>query len=125
MLKILADVRTAVRNRALPRLTKEADDLFAHGATLVRNFQADTAQGRFLSVRLCLPDGTDVTFHAPMRLGDRVSSSWVLRGVTPKVLSIGAGGFLDFEATYTNQDDEVIAVDRTTCFRYHPAASDD
>jgi hypothetical protein len=57
------DVRTAVRNRELPRLTKEADDLFAHGATFVRNVQADTAQGRFLSVRLCLPDGTDITFH--------------------------------------------------------------
>lgn len=66
------DVRIAVRNRELPRMTKEADDLFAKGATLVRNVHADTAQGRFLSVRICLPDGTDVAFHWNVRMvGDR------------------------------------------------------
>jgi hypothetical protein len=65
------DVRAAVRNRELPRLTKEADDLLAHGATLVRNVLSDTAQGRFLSVRLCLTDGTDITFFWNVRmLGD-------------------------------------------------------
>lgn len=68
---------------------------------------------------------TDVTFAAPLRDGDRLHATWRLVGVTRKTLAIGDGAFLDFETTYRNQADEVVAVERTSTFRYEPVTPDD
>jgi len=68
-----------------------------------------------------LATGTSVEFHDPMYVGDRLRATWRLVGVTPKRLSIGEGVFLDFEITYRKQDGSVVAVERTSAFRYDPA----
>ncbi|HVW43953.1 MAG TPA: MaoC family dehydratase N-terminal domain-containing protein [Amycolatopsis sp.] len=63
---------------------------------------------------------TSVEFHDPMRPGDRLSATWRLTGVTRKRLSLGDGGFLDFEVAYRNQDGALVALERTSVFRYDP-----
>lgn len=68
-----------------------------------------------------LATGTSVEFGAPMYLGDRLRATWILTGVTPKRLAIGDGVFLDFEITYRKQDESVVAIERTSVFRYDPA----
>jgi acyl dehydratase len=68
-----------------------------------------------------LATGTSVEFHEPMYVGDRLRATWRLTGVTPKRLSIGDGVFLDFEITYRKQDGSVVAIERTSAFRYEPA----
>jgi acyl dehydratase len=75
-----------------------------------------------------LATGTSVEFHEPMYVGDRLRAIWRLVGVTPKQLSIGDGVFLDFEITYRKQDGPlqdgpVVAIERTSVFRYDPAPS--
>jgi 3-methylfumaryl-CoA hydratase len=67
---------------------------------------------------------TSVEFHEPMYEGDRISSVWRLTGVTPKTLGIGTGAFLNFEITYEKSDGTLVAVERTSVFRYDPANSD-
>lgn len=64
--------------------------------------------------------GTEVEFHSPMRPGDRLTSTWVLAAVTRKTLKVGDGAFLDFQVTYRNQRDEVVAIEKTSAFRYDP-----
>lgn len=60
-------------------------------------------------------------FFEPMREGDRLRSEWVLAKLTRKTLALGDGAFLEFEVTYRNQREQVVAVERTTAFRYEPA----
>jgi hypothetical protein len=62
------DVLRATRAGDLPRLTKHADDLLAQGATLYLNHLAVNEHGRAMAVRLCLVDGTDITFHWNVRM---------------------------------------------------------
>lgn len=62
------DIRRAALAGDLPRLTKEADDLFAAGATLYLHSLVVNEQGRFMVVRLSLVDGTDVVFHWNVRM---------------------------------------------------------
>jgi hypothetical protein len=71
-----------------------------------------------------LATGTDVEFRDPMLVGDLLTVTWRLVGVARKKLKIGNGGFLDFEATYRNQRNGVVAVQRTSVFRYTPEALD-
>jgi hypothetical protein len=63
---------------------------------------------------------TDVEFHERMHAGDRLVVVWKLVGVTRKRLALGDGAFLDFEATYRTQDGTLVAVERTSAFRYEP-----
>lgn len=67
-----------------------------------------------------LATSTDVEFHEPMRVGDRLHTTWRLTAVTRKRLQLGDGAFLDFEATHRNQDGRIVAVERTSVFRYDP-----
>lgn len=67
---------------------------------------------------------TAVEFHAPMRPGDLISSTWKLTDVTRKTTRVGDGAFMTFEVTYRNQDGDTVAVDRTTVFRYDPGPTD-
>lgn len=67
--------------------------------------------------------GTSVDFGVPMRPGDRLSSVWRLTGVTRKSLKVGDGAFLEFEVTYRNQDADIVALERTSVFRYEPAVA--
>ncbi|HET6507075.1 MAG TPA: hypothetical protein VFG42_09810 [Baekduia sp.] len=62
------DVLRAALAGDLPRLTKHADDLLAPGATLYLNQVSVTEQGRFMDVRLCLVDGTDIKFQWNVRM---------------------------------------------------------
>jgi acyl dehydratase len=74
--------------------------------------------------RAMLATGTSVEFREPLYVGDRLRATWRLMSVTPKRLSIGDGVFLDFEITYRKQDESVVAIERTSAFRYDPAGTD-
>jgi hypothetical protein len=62
--------------------------------------------------------GIRMEYEAPMYPGDRISATAVLRSVTRKTTSVGPGAFIVVETTYTNQRDEVVAVETTTLLRY-------
>lgn len=64
----------------------------------------------------------EVEFHSPMRPGDVISSRWTLTDVVRKHLSLGDGAFMTFEAKYHKQDGSLVAIDRTTVFRYEPGS---
>lgn len=64
----LDELQHLERSGALPRLTKDATALLANGATVIRNIATDTPHGRFLSIELSLPGGTDVAFHWNVRM---------------------------------------------------------
>jgi 3-methylfumaryl-CoA hydratase len=66
-----------------------------------------------------------VTFLQPIYVGDSINSTYWLRAVVPKSTHVGEGAFLTFEATFSNQDDQVVAVERTTTFRYTPCSSEE
>jgi acyl dehydratase len=62
----------------------------------------------------------DVAFGAPIRVGDRLRATYWLRGVTEKATVVGSGAFLDFEARFTNQRDELVAAELVRTLRYTP-----
>lgn len=69
--------------------------------------------------------GIRMQYEAPMYPGDRISATAVLRSVTRKTTSVGPGAFIVVETTYTNQRDEVVAVETTTLLRYEQQGGQD
>jgi len=70
-----------------------------------------------------LPKGivasNDITFGEPVRLGDRVRTVQSVRSVSPiKTIRLGTGRFWTVDVTYTNQRDEVVAVESYDFFCY-------
>jgi acyl dehydratase len=81
-----------------------------------------------LKARLDLPEAImseDVlVFHEPVRVGDRLKSSQVLRSVSDeKTTKVGVGRFWVIDVEYHNQNGELVAVDTMTGLGYRRAAS--
>lgn len=76
-----------------------------------------------LKARFELPEAvmTDNTlvFHNPVRPGDVISHSQILRSVSgPKTTKLGTGRFWVIDLEYRNQNDEVVGVESYTGFGY-------
>ena len=89
-----------------------------------RTEQALPLQVHFdLKDRLGLPEAvmTDntIVFHEPVRPGDRLRTSQILRSVSDeKTTKLGTGRFWVIDVEYRNQDDELVGVESYTGFGY-------
>jgi uncharacterized protein len=89
-----------------------------------RTEQALPLQVHFdLKDRLGLPEAvmTDntIVFHEPVRPGDRLRTSQILRSVSEeKTTKLGTGRFWVIDVEYRNQDDELVGVESYTGFGY-------
>ena len=76
-----------------------------------------------LKDRLGLPEAimsdSEVVFHEPVRPGDVVGTSQVLRSLSePKTTKLGTGRFWVIDVEYRNQDDVLVGVETWTGFGY-------
>jgi acyl dehydratase len=76
-----------------------------------------------LKERLGLPEAvmsdSEVAFHAPVRPGDVISTSQVLRSLSePKTTKLGTGRFWTIDVPYRNQRDELVGVETFTGLGY-------
>ena len=63
-------------------------------------------------------------FHQPVRPGDVISNSQVLRSVSgPKTTKLGSGRFWVIDVEFRNQDRELVGVESYTGFGYVRAAA--
>ena len=63
-----------------------------------------------------------IEFHEPVRMGDRLRTHQVLRSVSEeKTTKLGTGRFWVIDVVYTNQDEELVAVESYTGFGYRRA----
>jgi acyl dehydratase len=81
-----------------------------------------------LKERFGLPEAvmTDntITFHEPVRPGDRISTRQVLQSVgAEKTTRLGTGRFWVIDVEYRNQRDELVGVESYTGFGYRRHAS--
>jgi acyl dehydratase len=81
-----------------------------------------------LKERFGLPEAvmTDdtIVFHEPVRVGDLLRTHQVLRSVSgPKTTKLGEGRFWVIDVVYTNQRDELVAVETYTGLGYRRAAA--
>ena len=81
-----------------------------------------------LKERLGLPEAimsdSEVVFHEPVRPGDVVSTSQVLRSLSdPKTTKLGTGRFWVIDVPYRNQDGVLVGVETFTGFGYVRAAA--
>jgi acyl dehydratase len=94
-----------------------------------RTEQALPLQVHFdLKDRLGLPEAvmTDntIVFHEPVRPGDRLRTSQILRSVSEeKTTKLGTGRFWVIDVDYRNQRDELVGVETYTGFGYRRSAS--
>jgi hypothetical protein len=70
-----------------------------------------------------LPDGvvsaSEMTLHAPVRLGDRITTTQTIRDISEeKTTRVGTGRFWTIDVTYRNQDDELKGVETYEMFSY-------
>jgi len=66
-----------------------------------------------------------IIFHEPVRSGDRISNSQILRSVSgPKTTKLGTGRFWVIDVEFRNQRDEVVGVESYTGFGYRRAGGD-
>jgi acyl dehydratase len=80
-----------------------------------------------LKERLDLPEAiiseNTITFHEPVRIGDRLRTHQVLRSVSePKTTKLGTGRFWIIDVEYFNQRDELVGVESYTAFGYRRSA---
>ncbi|MCC6226440.1 MAG: MaoC family dehydratase N-terminal domain-containing protein [Microthrixaceae bacterium] len=60
-----------------------------------------------------------ITFHEPVRPGDRISNQQVLKSISgPKTTKLGTGRFWVIDVEYHNQRDELVGVESYTGFGY-------
>jgi uncharacterized protein len=60
-----------------------------------------------------------IVFYEPVRPGDRLVTSQILRSVSgEKTTKLGTGRFWVIDVVYTNQDEELVAVESYTGFGY-------
>jgi acyl dehydratase len=76
-----------------------------------------------LKERLGLPEAimsdSEVVFHEPVRPGDVVSTSQVLRSLSePKTTKLGTGRFWVIDVPYRNQDGVLVGIETFTGFGY-------
>jgi len=62
---------------------------------------------------------SEVVFHDPVRPGDVISTSQVLRSLSePKTTKLGTGRFWVIDVPYRNQNDDLVGVETFTGFGY-------
>ncbi|WP_030512353.1 bifunctional MaoC family dehydratase N-terminal/OB-fold nucleic acid binding domain-containing protein [Microbispora rosea] len=67
---------------------------------------------------------SEFEFHRELVAGDRVSVREVVESISPeKSTALGAGRFVTTVRTYTDQDGEVVAVQRWRLLRFRPKAA--
>ena len=60
-----------------------------------------------------------IIFHEPVRPGDRISNSQILRSVSgPKTTKLGSGRFWVIDVEFRNQRDQVVGIETYTGFGY-------
>ncbi len=65
-----------------------------------------------------------ITFHEPVRPGDRISHRQVLRSVSgPKTTKLGTGRFWVIDVEFLNQHAEIVGVETYTGFGYRRSES--
>ncbi|MFK7957551.1 MAG: MaoC family dehydratase N-terminal domain-containing protein [Lysobacterales bacterium] len=74
---------------------------------------------------LSFASNIDMEFFAPMVVGDRIRRVSRLASIHHKELRVGKGAFMAQEDTYTNQNDEVVAVVMLTIFRFSPPKAEE
>ena len=62
----------------------------------------------------------ELVFERPLRPGDLLHSEYRVTAVTPKRTKIGTGHFVDFEVSLLDEDGELVAVERSSVYRYDP-----
>lgn len=62
--------------------------------------------------------GNEVEFFKPVRVGDRITRVGKIAAITEKVGRSGPLVFTVFEQRYTNQDDDLVAVERMTAISW-------
>lgn len=66
----------------------------------------------------------DVTYHAPVHVGDRLNTTQRLVSISPwKRTRVGEGHFWTIDRTYRNQGGEIVARERMTIFSYGGGAA--
>jgi N-terminal half of MaoC dehydratase len=63
----------------------------------------------------------ELAFCRPLRTGDLLRSDYRVVKVTPKRTRVGTGNFIDFEVQLIDQPGDLVAIERSTVFRYTPA----
>jgi 3-methylfumaryl-CoA hydratase len=61
-------------------------------------------------------------FYEPLYPGDRLRGAWKLIDIQEKKTSLGEGAFMTTETRIEKDTGELVAIHRTTAFRYYPAA---
>ena len=69
---------------------------------------------------LSFASNIDMEFFEPMVVGDTITRTSRLVDIKHKELRVGKGAFMTQEDTYTNQNDEKVAVVMLTIFRFVP-----
>ncbi len=65
-----------------------------------------------------------ITFHEPVRPGDRISNQQVLQSISePKTTKLGTGRFWVIDVEFTSQRGELVGVERDTGFGYRRGGS--
>jgi acyl dehydratase len=83
----------------------------------------------FMWTKLGLPGtemvttSVDLEFHEPLRIGDRIETTYRIVRRTPKRTRVGDGVFVDFELEFRRQDGTVVAVEHTSIYAYTPEVS--
>lgn len=77
-----------------------------------------------------LPDGVvsanEITFHAPVRIGDRITTTQSIRDISDeKTTRVGTGRFWTIDVTHRNQDGEVKGVETYEMFSYRTGETPD
>lgn len=67
-----------------------------------------------------MTNNVELEYFAPLNLGDVVHSEYKITKVTPKRTKVGVGDFVDFEVTFRNQHGKLLAIERTSVYRYMP-----
>jgi uncharacterized protein len=70
-----------------------------------------------------LPDGVvsanEITFHAPVKLGDRITTTQKIRDISDeKTTRVGTGRFWTIDVSYADQDGELKGVESYEMFSY-------
>jgi hypothetical protein len=70
-----------------------------------------------------LPDGvvsaSEMTLHAPVRLGDRITTTQTIRDISDeKTTRVGTGRFWTIDVTYRNQNGELKGIETYEMFSY-------
>ncbi|MFC0531188.1 FAS1-like dehydratase domain-containing protein [Phytohabitans kaempferiae] len=82
----------------------------------------------FMWTKLDLPGSemvttsVDLEFLEPLRIGDRIETTYRIVRETPKTTRVGEGVYVDFELEFRRQDGTVVAVERTSIYSYTPSA---